>query len=106
MVTIVTDLKIGTDINSLSYKTKKNNELKKLFTKFEFTSLMGELEEESEKQIDLKEIEITQMGMVANEIEGLAAIEFIDLDVSSLISLADSDDVFELDFCSDDLTDC
>ena len=94
LVTIVTDLKIGTDINSLSYKTKKNNELKKLFTKFEFTSLMGELEEESEKQIDLEEIEITQMGMVAKEVEGLAAIEFISLNGSSLISLAASDNVW------------
>ncbi len=94
LVTLDTNLKIDIDINSLLYKGKRNERLKELFTKFEFTSLMGELREESERQVDLKEIGIAQMRKMVNEIEDLAAIEFLNVDGSSLISLATSDNVW------------
>ncbi|TES91174.1 MAG: DNA polymerase I, partial [Candidatus Cloacimonadota bacterium] len=94
LVTIKKDLKIDVALNSLLYMGKKKEKLRELFSKFEFTSLLGMVEDESESEVNLKEVKVAEMLEITMGIKRLAAIEFCDVGASSFISLASSDNIW------------
>jgi DNA polymerase-1 len=101
LVTIRTDVDIGVTVDSLKYRGRDGERLKELLVKFEFSSLMGEEEQSHEKEIDVKEISLSELKRVMRRIKGTVACEFLTLDGKTLFVFGSAERIFLCEIESD-----
>jgi len=106
LVTIDTNLSIELDLDSLVYNGKKEAELRKIFNRFEFTSLMGRLGEDRENVAEFRDYDSEGIEQIIKNITESAAIEFLNIDGSSFFSIANSNQVYVSDSLNSRGDDC
>jgi DNA polymerase-1 len=88
LVTLDENVELITDIESLWYTGMDKNELRKLFKRFEFTSLMGVVEGESDKEIEFEEFNSEDIKEVLDSVDEIVAIEYLSYNNDSILTLA------------------